>query len=182
MLKPLTVFFLPWFFLPSSHLPSIFQTHRPDPYRRIWCSMGHQRPPKLPTQLPQSSQLTSITHERNQAPGLARECLARGAPLRPVDGAVLCPPDRAAQPGRPKLIGLEHLLDENPNRAFEGVQHVVKGHNRMRHEMAVEQLEVACCAAVGVIAVDPEKPNGAMPVRRQVTRVRAVSLDDRAHA
>ena len=72
------------------------------------------------------------------------------------------------------MIGLEQLVHEDANGAFERMQHVVERYDRMRHEMSPEELEVLFRAAIGVIAVDPQEPDRSIPtfiIRLQRLRI-----------
>ena len=53
------------------------------------------------------------------------------------------------------------------------------GHDGPRHQMRQKEIDVLLRAAIGVVAVDPEKPDRTVPAAGEITGVRAMGLDAR---
>jgi len=139
--------------------------------------MRHEPPPQLVAELPQAGRLVSVSHEGNQPGHPSGERATRGAPLRAITRAALCPPDRSAQARRPERIRGQQLFHKDAHRALECVQHIVQRHDRTGNQVAPKEIEVLFRAAVGVVAVNPQKPDRPGPCSGQIARIRAVRFD-----
>ncbi len=93
-----------------------------------------------------------------------------------VFGSVLSPANGVEEARGSEVIGAEHVFDEDADGAFELVQGVVESNNGAVDEERREEVEIELCAPVGVVAVDPEEADGAIPADCYFARVGAMSF------
>src|SRR2546421_8929434 len=139
--------------------------------------MRDERPEDFVLDLIQPAQLTSFLDERDESLRAARQRVACLAPARAVTGPVLCPPDRSAHTRGTEIVRGKDLFREYADRSVERVEHVVQGHDSAIRQVPTKQLEILSGAVIGMVAVDPEEADGAVPAGRQVARKRAMDFD-----
>jgi hypothetical protein len=150
---------------------------RSNPRGRIRGRVGHEPPPQLVTQLPKARRLAPVLHEGKQSPDATAQCAPLVSPLSAVTRPVLRPANRSAQPRRPELVRIEQLLGEHPHRPFERVKHVVQRDDSATDEMRAKEVDILLRPAIGVVAVDPEEPDRAVPATCEVTGEQTMGFD-----
>jgi hypothetical protein len=79
--------------------------------------------------------------------------------------------------GRPKAVRAKNILGEHPNGTGKFAQGVMKGHHAPRREVRRKTIEIRLGALVGMVAINPQDANGAIPGGRDVGGVGAMRLD-----
>lgn len=87
----------------------------------------------------------------------------RNEPLG-VYGTELRPGDGVDEAGRAEVRIAEDVIDKDAYGAGEIVERIVESYDGSGLEKAREAVEVSFCACVGVIAIDPQEADGALPV------------------
>ena len=90
--------------------------------------------------------------------------------------AVLRPADGVEEAGGSEFVGAEHVFDKDADGAFELVEGVVEGDDGAFDEEGCEEVEIEFCALVGVVAVDPQETDGAVPADGYLARRSAVGF------
>ena len=140
------------------------------------------RADELVAQLLDAAELAVAFDVGQQASGAAFESGALRKEERAVIGAELRPGDGADESSGAEAVRAEHVFNENANGPGEEMERVVKGHHAAGNEMGHEAVEVGFGAGPCVIAIDPEKADGAGPVRGDIDGMRAMGLNHAGNA
>lgn len=89
----------------------------------------------------------------------------------------LRPRYRANKSSRAKSIGTQNVLDKHSERTGKLVQCIVESDDTVRRHIRGKAVEVCLCALIGMVAVDPEKADGAIPSGRNRTRKSTMGLN-----
>src|SRR5258706_1694784 len=140
--------------------------------------MWRERPPNFVKEfVPAVQSAISTPGHWNQSPSGNRQQPTAIAEAPTITRAVLRPANGPAEARRAEIVGVENLLDKNAERPLERAEDVVHGDNGSIGEMRLEHVDVGFWPVVGVVAVNPEKPNTILPFARELVRVRAPDLD-----